>query len=124
MRKKRVLIVDNDTKIRSKLSKILGKDFEIVEAEDGVKGYSCAVLCEPDVIFVDCKLPYMNGFDLYERLKVNLGPEVKVVFMTSWLNGVSEEIQEFPSCPFIEKPLKAGDIRKALETIQPKQVTA
>lgn len=114
MSKKKVLIVDNDVKIRSKLAKMLSKDYEVVEAEDGVKGYSYAMNYHPDYIFVGCKLPYMDGFDLYDRVKTDLGLQTKVVFMTSWLNGVSEEVQELKECTFIEKPIKARQIKQIL----------
>lgn len=114
MSKKKVLIVDNDSKIRVNLSKILSKKYEVVEADDGVKGYSSALKYLPDYIFVGFRLPYMDGVDLYERVRSELGQKTKVIFMTSWLNGLDDEIDSLKDCCFIEKPIKPTQIQNLL----------
>lgn len=68
----KVLIADDEPKIRRGLRTLLarcGDDLEVVcEAEDGEMAYELAVKHEPDIIFIDVRMPFRDGLDLIAGL--------------------------------------------------------
>lgn len=84
-----VLLVDDNAGIRDLNAKILEKlDCEVIQMGDATKALS---LLEDgnqfDVIFVDYRMPYINGIELFERIK-SMHPHASVV-----LTSVSPNIE-------------------------------
>jgi DNA-binding response OmpR family regulator len=66
----RVLIVEDDAKIRDIMKWILEKSgFEVSVAVDGPAGLAAAVSSPPDVVLLDLMLPQMSGFDVLEQIR-------------------------------------------------------
>lgn len=93
-KKKKILIVEDDEALLNLYDKKLTNcGYEVVRAEDGVKGYEAAKREELDVILLDIMLPVMNGFELLKRLKrENFIEETPVVILSNYgeTNNVTE----------------------------------
>jgi response regulator RpfG family c-di-GMP phosphodiesterase len=65
-----ILIVDDNeldrTVIRSTLEKL---GCRILLAENGEIGYQIAVTEKPDLILSDCRMPHMDGIEMFKRIK-------------------------------------------------------
>jgi DNA-binding response OmpR family regulator len=66
-----------------------------------------------DLVLIDIKMPKMDGFVLYERLKI-IEPDVKVCFLTAG-EMYREEIREVEHCAlnkdlFLQKPISTDDL--------------
>jgi CheY-like chemotaxis protein len=69
----RVLVVDDDSKIRALLERVLRRDGHfIVTAENGHAALAAVEREPPDVILTDVTMPGMDGFELCQRLKMNV----------------------------------------------------
>ncbi|MCU1373197.1 MAG: DNA-binding response regulator, LuxR family [Actinomycetia bacterium] len=83
-----VLVVDDQTLVRTGFSMILGAepDIEVVgEAADGAQAVEAARRLRPDVILMDIRMPVMDGV---EATRLIAGPEVaepqKVLILTTF----------------------------------------
>lgn len=121
MRKKKILVVDDDKLIRWTLNQKLTEwDFEVLEAENGKSGLQRAEEEMPDLVMLDVKLPDIKGTDLLEEFKKNW-PELPVIMMTAF--GVIDDAvtaMRRGAYDFIIKPIDdtklQSTIKNALET--------
>lgn len=69
---KTILIVDDHTDIRRLLSITLGKDFRIIEAEDGPSALEAVHHHKPKVVLLDVMMPGdLDGLQVLDSIKAN-----------------------------------------------------
>ena len=87
-----ILIVDDDASQTRTISLILKrKGYEVATAKDGFEAIERVRERPFDVIFMDIKMPVMNGVEAYKEIK-KIRPEAVVMMMTAY--AVEELIQE------------------------------
>ena len=82
----KVLIVDDDQRLRSDLRRLLEKegDLSVVgEAGDGALAYELAQAGPIDVILMDLQMPRVNGLDATRMIKAER-PETKIIVLTQY----------------------------------------
>jgi len=62
---------DDDVYMLKMRLELLG-NFEVLTAEDGVKGCEVAAAEQPDIILMDLEMPVVDGWEAARRLKSNL----------------------------------------------------
>jgi CheY-like chemotaxis protein len=92
----KVMLVDDDTAanyLSKELMEQLHAANEIAIAENGL--IACEMMKHedcPDVIFLDIKMPQMDGFDFLECLKsIALSKNVKIIMLTSSVRPEDKE---------------------------------
>jgi DNA-binding NtrC family response regulator len=79
-----VLIIDDEEKLRSLLSRIIGLEgftvFEAANAKDGLKKIEKENV---DVVITDVKLPDGNGVELTKQIKT-LNPSIEIIVLTAY----------------------------------------
>jgi two-component system, response regulator YesN len=79
----KVLIADDEPKIRRGLRSLIGRcgeDLEVVaEAEDGEEAYGKAVELQPDILLVDVRMPIKGGLELIESLGTALPDRIIII---------------------------------------------
>lgn len=84
MEKASILIVDDDVSFSKSLSLVLDrKDYIVTTAKDGPEALAWAEQRPFDLVFMDIKMPLMNGVETYKRMK-KVRPEAVVVMMTAY----------------------------------------
>jgi two-component system chemotaxis response regulator CheY len=80
---KTVLIVDDSEMIRRHVAETLrGGDYNVIEAADGVDALAqITANRELSLIILDINMPRMNGLELLERMKAELGAAAPPVLM-------------------------------------------
>ena len=82
MAKPLALVVDDDREVRNSLREFLFlAEVEAREAEDGVKGLDLVKVADPDLAFLDLRLPLLDGLSLLKIAK-DLRPSLAVVMMS------------------------------------------
>jgi two-component system, NarL family, nitrate/nitrite response regulator NarL len=84
MRKKRVLIVDDNVAVRSMVRQVFSvePDFEVSgEAENGLEAIQTAEALKPDLVILDLTMPIMTGLDAAPQLLARL-PAVCIILFT------------------------------------------
>lgn len=69
MEKYRILVIEDNVDTRRFLEAMLGKDFEVIAAENAVIGIDYARNKAPDLILLDIMLPILSGYDACSLLK-------------------------------------------------------
>jgi CheY-like chemotaxis protein/PAS domain-containing protein len=80
----RVLVADNDDRVRRSAHGLLGRWGCVVEtARDGQEALTMARLSAYDAILADIRLPDISGYEVYRRLR-EAQPQARVILMTGY----------------------------------------
>jgi DNA-binding response OmpR family regulator len=82
---KRILLVDDHSDIRRLIRITIGKDFEVLEAEDGVSGLELTRHKRPDLVVLDVMMPGdLDGLDVLDAIKSDPGlVQTRVIMVTA-----------------------------------------
>jgi CheY-like chemotaxis protein len=85
MRKRTILLADDDEQIRKLVGVTLGSEtFTILHAGDGEESLETARAEKPDLILLDINMPRMSGLEVCRRIKSDPATaDVKVVMLTA-----------------------------------------
>jgi DNA-binding response OmpR family regulator len=122
MRKNRILIVDDEDDINL-LFKIVLEDngFKVDTFNDPLVALQNFTAGSYDLLILDMLMPNMNGFELYQKIRM-LDDKVKMCFLTA--SGINhEEIRkkaayatiDYPENCFIIKPIENEDLIKRVK---------
>lgn len=112
--KAKILVIEDNEDTRRFLSQVLGREYEVILADNAVLGIDFARNQAPDLILLDIMLPHLSGLDACQLLKkddrtaripvIFLSAKSKVSDITSGLNlGADDYIPK----PFDYKELLA-----------------
>ncbi|WDP90398.1 MAG: PAS domain S-box protein [Desulfobacter sp.] len=112
-----VLVVDDQHDIRFLLRELLGKlNLGVIEAENGQQAVEKARAHMPAIIFMDAKMPVLNGIDAAARLKADPATgEIPVCCMTASMHASFNEDfsrSDFSSC--LTKPIVIEELMQVL----------
>ncbi len=80
----KLLIIDDEDKLRALLARILGLEgFIVLQAPTAAAGLRLIEKEAPDIILCDVKLPDMSGLELLGKIKA-LAPETEVILLTAY----------------------------------------
>ena len=114
--KNNILVVDDIKSIRLTLSGILGDEgYNVVLAEDGYQAIEAASQTPFDFIFMDIKMPGINGVQTFREIK-KINPEAVVIMMTAYsVEDLIREALEEGAYAVVYKPF---DIEKIVSIIE------
>jgi len=76
--KPRILAVDDSRVMRRAMSKVLSKDYDVVETENGEDAWTILLNDESiQVVFTDLSMPFLDGYGLLERIRTSDNPRLK-----------------------------------------------
>ena len=104
-----VLVIDDNKDIRSYVGNVLGKEYNVIEAENGAEGLQAAMKYVPDAIVCDVMMPVMDGLECCRRLKRELQTShIPVILLTAY--GMDEHKIQGYDCgadSYLTKPFNA-----------------
>lgn len=106
--KKRILIIEDNDNNRILEKDLLGvAGFEVLEAENAGDGIVIARKEKLDVILMDVRLPDMKGTELAKILRQDkVTRDIPVIFVTASVIGEAvEEIKKIDNSGYITKPI-------------------
>jgi DNA-binding response OmpR family regulator len=84
LKKKRILLVDDDAEIIEALRFALSaQGYEILVARDGNQGLAMAEREDPDLVILDMMMPKRSGFLVLEKLRRTRPVPIRVIMITA-----------------------------------------
>lgn len=121
----KVLIAEDDTRIRHGLAEILrAEGYETVEASDGQSALAAFEAQRPDFVCLDIMMPGQSGYDVCRELR-RRGSSVPIVF----ISAKSEEIDkvlalELGGDDFIVKPFGVKEVVARIRAVTRRALAA
>lgn len=115
--KPRILAVDDSRVMRRAITKILGQDYDVIEAENGEDAWM--LLLNDDtiqVVFTDLSMPYLDGYGLLQRIRQSEDYRLQnlpVIIITGKEDDdeAKAEALEKGATDFISKPFESVQLR-------------
>jgi PAS domain S-box-containing protein len=111
----RVLVVDDEEGPREAIRMILKPRYQVFTAGSGDEVLAVLPMLRPDVIFMDVKMPRMDGVQLLERVKA-IDPGVEVVMITAYASlDTVQRAMRFGAMDYLVKPFAPRELQEAAE---------
>ena len=116
-----ILLVDDDINLCKTMSFVLKrKGYEVTTAESGQEAIENVKKRPFDIIFMDIKMPFMNGVDACKSIK-KIRSEAIVMMMTAYaVEALIQDALQEGAYGIVYKPL---DIEKVIAIIKEARVT-
>ena len=114
-----VLIIDDNSGMRTYLRSILETKYNVVEAQDGESGLAEARRQVPQIVVSDVMMPVMDGLEFCRRLKDDTATShIPVVLLTARsLNEQRSEGYESGADSYITKPFSAETLLARIDNL-------
>lgn len=115
--KPRILVVDDSKVMRRAIAKILGKEYDIIEAEHGEDAWTLLMNDNTiQVIFTDLGMPYLDGYGLVQRIRQSEDPNLKempVIIITGQEDDekAQQDAFNYGATDFISKPFESVQLK-------------
>ncbi len=119
-----ILIVDDNESLRKTMSFIFVREgYEVSTANDGPEAIKLVKESPFDIVFMDIKMPLMDGVETYKRAKA-INPDMVVIMMTAYaVEDLIQEALKEGAYGVIYKPLDMEKVfslvQEAMETKKP-----
>lgn len=115
------MIIDDEKAIRSLLKVAIQWDaFQLYvagEAESGIEAINIIDDIQPDIIFVDIRMPFMDGIE-FSRLAMKRYPDLKIIILTAFSDfDYARQCVGIGICDYMLKPIVKADIQDKLSLI-------
>ncbi|MDD2554528.1 MAG: response regulator transcription factor [Desulfotomaculaceae bacterium] len=120
---KRILIVDDEDKIRDLINKYLvNEGFEVIEASDGYRALDLADSGKPDLIVLDWLLPGISGLEVCRQIRQK--SSIPIIMLTARTEEIDKLLGlELGADDYITKPFSLREltarIRVVLRRVEP-----
>jgi two-component system chemotaxis response regulator CheY len=112
MSNSRILLVDDDVQFLEATEYMLKyENYDVITAkngEDAIKKYNES---NPDIVLMDLKMPVMNGYDAFFKIK-KYNPDAKIVFTSAYTinNKEFEKAQKSGLFGLLTKPFDLNEL--------------
>jgi len=111
---KTILVIDDERAIRDSFDLALSDDYDVTTAKTGIEGLAMLEQNKPGMVFLDLKMPEMDGVETMRRIKA-IAPDVPVYIVTAFqkefMAPLIEASREGIEFEIAAKPLSSEQIR-------------
>ncbi len=110
-----ILIVDDEEGPRESLRMILKEDHNVRTAADGDAALREVEREEPDLVFLDIRMPGMSGTEVMKAVKT-AHPDIQVAIVTAYAGVESARLAvRYGAIDYLTKPYSVGDVERIVE---------
>ena len=114
-----MLLVEDNQELRVFLRSILASNYRVVEAADGMEGWSKALKYVPDIIISDVMMPEKDGIEMTRELRADMTTShIPIILLTAKTTIESKlEGLEYGADDYITKPFSATYLQARVENL-------
>jgi two-component system, response regulator, stage 0 sporulation protein F len=109
MRERCIVVVDDDQGIQESFDAILGDEYSIHYESNGIEAIKSILIKQPKLIFLDIKIPGMDGTEVLKWIKSN-NIKVEIYIITASPYPIYRNLAEMYKVGFISKPFDVQEI--------------
>jgi CheY-like chemotaxis protein len=116
--KKKILVVEDHHDCREILALVITKiGYHVIKAQNSKDAIACAEAEEPALIFMDMKLPDVDGIKTSAKLKQNpKTSHIPIVALTAWMSELwREKASKVGINTYLLKPVSSQILKETIE---------
>jgi two-component system alkaline phosphatase synthesis response regulator PhoP len=116
MKKKKILVVDDEQNIRLLLSRMLEKEYTILNATNGQEAIDVARNEKPDLILMDLMMPWVDGYTACSAIKTDTATSaIPIVILTAVGFELNKQLAERVGANgYLTKPFSKLELMKII----------
>lgn len=113
------LIVEDDEELRQFMVSVLGEDYVMHEAHNGIAGHAKVVSLLPDFIISDVMMPQMDGLELLKIIRQDLSTSHIPLILLSAKTAVASKLEgmEYGADDYLTKPFNLQYLQARVKNI-------
>jgi putative two-component system response regulator len=117
--KARVLVVDDEESNRKLLTRLLGREYDVITLPDGEQALALLERVDVDVVLLDVRLPGLDGFEVCSRLKMLPRTRLVPVVLVTGLDAREHRLRgiHVGADDFLTKPFDAEELHARLASL-------
>ena len=115
-RRQKIVIVEDDSEIRSYLTEALSEDYDITDCSNGKEGLAAVLKTMPDLVISDIMMPEMDGTTLCSKIKTNNATNHIPVILLTAKSREEDQLEglETGADAYIVKPFNMDILRRTI----------
>jgi two-component system alkaline phosphatase synthesis response regulator PhoP len=116
MSNRKILIADDEPDIRLMVSRMLGKEYVVLEAADGEEAVNVARVQKPDLILMDIMMPGIDGYSACYSVKADPATKsIPVIMVTAIGHQLNEKLSaEVGADGYVTKPFSLEELLEVI----------
>jgi two-component system, response regulator, stage 0 sporulation protein F len=114
---KRILVVDDDQGILDSFEVLLGDRYDLVKADNGYEALRILEDDPPPLMFLDIRMPGLDGMDILKRLQKDQKNVGVVVITATSQEETVEEAKSLGVIDYLKKPLDIAEVERIASNI-------
>ena len=112
---KKILVAEDVESNFILLKNLIGREYTLLWAKDGVEAVEMYKQYQPDLILMDVKMPRMDGLEATHIIR-SYSKEIPIIALTAYAFGTDKEQALEMGCnDYVTKPISERSLRKALD---------
>lgn len=112
MKKEKILVVDDEKLVFEAIEEIIGDDYQLIYAENGVEGLKLYTEHQPMLIMLDLRMPIMDGFEFLKQMGVSSEDSHSIIVLSG--HAVGEDVGlcfDMGITSFLRKPFNIFELK-------------
>lgn len=118
MHNTRILLVDDDIQFLEATEYMLKyENYEVITAKNGDEAIKKFNEFCPDIVLMDLKMPVMNGYDAFFKIKID-NPDAKIIFTSAYAinNEEFEKAEKSGLFGLLTKPFDLNELNNMIDS--------
>jgi DNA-binding response OmpR family regulator len=117
--RKIMLLVDDNSDVRYFIKSHFNTNYQVLEAENGLEGWTIALKTIPDIIICDVMMPDIDGFELCRKIRKDERTSHIPIILVTALGSREHEIEglSYGADDYITKPFDLVILQTKVENI-------
>lgn len=115
-----ILVAEDNASNYKLVETILGKEYDLIHAWDGLEAVELFKKCNPQLILMDINMPQMNGYEATREIR-KLSTSVPIVALTAYAYASdAQKTHEAGMDAYMSKPINAKQLKDMVSNIMHK----
>ena len=121
MNKKKILMVDDESRVRYTIKsglELLDDEIEVKTVDNGTACFEELEKEKPNLILLDINMPEMSGWSVYDKIRDRVEwQHIPIIFLTARTDKIAIDAGKFMGNDYFEKPVDIKELKIRIDQI-------